>query len=80
MLYPREPIKRVLRDNPHLKRQVWKFLNKIYTQAMLVEGRLYGCGLHKLEPNELGNFPAAAVAEVLLDSARRWRETQGELF
>ena len=80
MLYPREPIKRVLRDNPHLKRQVWKFLNKIYTQAMLGEGRVYGGGLHKLEPNELGNVPAAAIGEVLLDSARRWRETQDELF
>ena len=80
MLYPRELVKRVLRDSPHLKRQIWQFLNEICPQAMVGEGRVYGGGLHKLEPKEVGNVPAAAIAELLPESAQQLQETQGELF
>ena len=48
--------------------------------AMLSEGRVYGGGLHKLEPKELANVPAAAIAELLPESARPSGETQGDLF
>jgi len=61
MLYPKESARCALQDNPVLKRQVWQMLNKISPQAMLGEGRVYGGGLHKLEPRELGNVSARAV-------------------
>ena len=61
MLYPKESVRYALQDNPLLKRQVWQMLNKISPQAMLGEGRIYGGGLHKLEPKELGNVSAKAV-------------------
>ena len=80
MLYPKERIRPVLRDSPHLKRKIWKFLNEICPMAMLSEGRVYGGGLHKLEPKELANVPAAAIAELLPESARPSGETQGDLF
>ena len=80
MLYPKGPIKRALQDRPELKRQVWEFLNEICPQAMLGEGRVYGGGLHKLEPKELGNVPAEAIAELLPESAQPRREKQVELF
>ena len=65
---------------PELKRQVWELLNEICPQAMLREGRVYGGGLHKLEPKELGNVPAEAITELLPESERpRW-EKQLELF
>ena len=45
---------------------------------MLGEGRVYGGGLHKLEPKELGNVAASAIAELLPTSA--WPGKQGDLF
>ena len=80
MLYPKGPLQRVLEDRPELKRKVWKFLNGICPQLVLGEGRVYGGGLHKLEPKELGNVPAESIAELLPRAARPRREMQTELF
>ena len=80
MLYPKEPIAGVLEDDPAVKRAVWEALNAIRPQALLGEGRVYGGGLHKLEPKELANVPVPALA-TLLPAAMRSREPQqGELF
>ena len=70
MLYPKETIEHVLKDNPDLKRQIWTLLNEICPEVMLGEGRVYGGGLYKLEPKELGNVPAAALADLLPESVQ----------
>ena len=80
LLYPKEQIRRFLQDRPDLKRQIWQFLNEISPQAMLGEGRVYGGGLHKLEPRELGNVPAQAIAGLFPPSMLPKREEQFELF
>lgn len=64
-LYPKEPLAQALADNPALARQVWEILNRICPKSMLAEGRVYGGGLHKLEPKELANVPATELAELL---------------
>jgi len=74
MLYPREPVARALHHDPGLKRRVWEFLNGICPNAMLGEGRVYGGGLYKLEPRELGNVPARAIAELLPQTAPRKKQ------
>ena len=80
MLYPKEPIKRALNDRPGLKRQIWEFLNAICPQAMLGQGRVYGGGLHKLEPKELGNVPAEAIAALLPKAPQPRPHKQDSLF
>ena len=80
MLYPREPFERALLDRPELKRRVWEYLNQICPQAMIGEGRVYGGGLHKLEPKELGNVPAKALVELFPAMVRQQPGKQGELF
>lgn len=80
MLYPKEPLSRLMREKPEFKQRVWRILNKICPQAMLGEGRVYGGGLHKLEPKELGNVPAVALAEVLRETGLQQEQQQLELF
>ena len=65
MLYPKAPMEQALMESANLKRQVWESLNQISPQVMLGEGRVYGGGLHKLEPWELANVPADKIDEIL---------------
>ena len=80
MLYPKEPLAAALRENPALKRRLWEFLNAINPNTMIAGGRVYGGGLHKLEPKELGNVPARAVSKLLPKVLPADRERQGRLF
>lgn len=65
MLYPTGEFKDRLQESPELLAQVWEFLKRINPEDMLSEGRVYGGGLHKLEPKELGRVPAQALADLL---------------
>ena len=80
MLYPKGPLAGVLEGDPALKRRLWAFLNAISPKAMLGGGRVYGGGLHKLEPKELANVPAGAVAALLPNVVPTNRQRQGDLF
>ena len=41
------------------------FLNTINPEVLLGEGRVYGGGLHKLEPKELNNVSVSRISELL---------------
>ena len=58
MLYPKRFLALAAEKNPAIMRTVWKFLNEIDPDELLGHGRVYGGGLHKLEPKELRGFPA----------------------
>lgn len=40
---------------------IWKFLNELPPEELLGEGRVYGGGLHKLEPKELSRVTLAGL-------------------
>jgi hypothetical protein len=65
MMYPKPDLAKVLADQPELSRKVWGVLNTIPIPSMIEEGRVYGDGLHKLEPRELANISADALYEIL---------------
>ena len=44
---------------------MWELLNSIQPGELLDEGRVYGGGLHKLEPNELANVRADGIQALL---------------
>ena len=80
MLYPKGLLEKAIADSPNLKHRVWEHLNGIGSKALLNEGRVYGGGLHKLEPKELGRVPAAGLASLLAERGWQGRPRQQELF
>lgn len=64
MLYPKSLLANATAKRPDLMREIWGFLNAISPADLLGEGRVYGGGLHKLEPKELGNVPAERLHEL----------------
>jgi len=61
MLYPKGPLKTALQKHPELESQVFSALQNITPAALIFQGRVYGGGLHKVEPKELAQIPARAV-------------------
>lgn len=79
LLYPKPAMARALEGNADLARKVWEFLNSIPAETLLGEGRVYGGGLYKMEPKELANVPADAIAALLPSTGDRLGK-QGETF
>lgn len=65
LLYSRPQISQALQAKPELARKIWSWLNGLPPEVLLSQGRVYGGGLHKLEPKELGNVPADEIATLL---------------
>jgi len=78
LLYPIPALVKALETDPELGRLVWKFLDSIPAETLLGEGRVYGGGLYKMEPKELANVPADAIAALLPKIGRPAK--QHELF
>jgi adenine-specific DNA-methyltransferase len=75
-MYPTQVLAQALHCKPALIRRVWEALNRIAPEQLLGEGRVYGGGLHKLEPKELANVPVPELADIL----PRGRPMQADLF
>ena len=65
MMYPRAPLAAAMKQDPKLIHHVWRILNEITPENLLGEGRVYGGGLHKLEPKELANVPVSQISDLL---------------
>ncbi len=65
MLYPKPALANALKEKPELLKSVWQALNKIPLETLLSEARMYGGGLHKIEPNELANASADSIIDIL---------------
>jgi adenine-specific DNA-methyltransferase len=65
MLYPKGQLRDALTKDPKLQGQVFEALQQITPAQLLAEGRVYGGGLHKVEPKELALIPARAILDRL---------------
>lgn len=65
MLYPSPLLMNRLRADPTKLRTLWHALNTIDHTVLLDNGRVYGGGMHKLEPRELSNVPADDLAALI---------------
>jgi hypothetical protein len=79
LLYPKPKFQRLCQARPQCLRELWAYLNNLPASALTHEGRVYGGGLHKLEPRELANLPVgAAIPQEII--AKATRRTQQALF
>jgi len=60
MLYPRNGLAQMLHVHPDRAAQVFALLGQVTGHELRGEGRVYGGGLHKIEPSELGRIGAAS--------------------
>jgi adenine-specific DNA-methyltransferase len=61
MLYPKSRLQEALNNHPELIAKVFEALQTVTPGQFISEGRVYGGGLHKVEPKELAQIPARAV-------------------
>lgn len=80
LLYPKPPLARTISGDGSLLRRIWETLNHISPSELVGEGRVYGGGLHKLEPSELGNVDATPIVNVVPDLRAKESATQLSLF
>lgn len=64
-LYPTPLLAERLRHQPDALHTLWQALNQIGKETLLNNGRVYGGGMHKLEPKELANVPADDLARLV---------------
>jgi adenine-specific DNA-methyltransferase len=65
LLYPVGPLKAELVRKPILLKKTLELLQAIEPRALVQEGRVYGGGLHKLEPSEFGRLDAKSFLDQL---------------
>jgi hypothetical protein len=80
LLYPKPLLARIIaRDHSFLHR-IWEALNDLSPSSILGEGRVYGGGLHKLEPRELGNVDVTPIVELIPELRPASSPIQPSLF
>ncbi|MCC7407816.1 MAG: Eco57I restriction-modification methylase domain-containing protein [Phycisphaeraceae bacterium] len=67
MMYPRQGLAGLLRESPDSVDEIHRLLSRVTGHELRGEGRVYGGGLNKIEPSELGRISAAPFIE-------RWPE------
>jgi adenine-specific DNA-methyltransferase len=65
LLYPLGPLRDALKQHPEVHAHVLEALQRITPAQLVSEGRVYGGGLHKVEPKELAQIPARLILDAI---------------
>lgn len=79
-MYPKPFLARAIDRDPTLLRRIWQTLSELRPDELLGEGRVYGGGLYKLEPSELGNVDATKISQLIPEYKERVLVKQLNLF
>lgn len=79
-MYPTPLLTRALYSDPSLLNRIWQALNAMTPDQLLGEGRVYGGGLHKLEPKELARVEATTINLLIPDMKAQGPIRQMEIF
>lgn len=61
MLYPKAGVASAIAGQPDTLDKIWNCLNSISIDNLVEGGRVYGGGLHKVEPKELAKIPLVGL-------------------
>jgi adenine-specific DNA-methyltransferase len=64
-LYPRAPLASLIARKNSVVREIWQMLNLLVPDHLVEHGRVYGGGLHKLEPRELSGIEVPEIAAAI---------------
>lgn len=65
MLYPKSRLQAALKGHPELAAKVFEALQSVTPGQFISEGRVYGGGLHKVEPKELAQISATQLLDLI---------------
>jgi adenine-specific DNA-methyltransferase len=77
ILYPKPCLEKEIKQSPALNERIIEALNQITGKTMLDEGRVYGGGMHKMEPGELANVPAMEISALFEKSSNKALHSNG---
>lgn len=76
MLYPLGGLAAMLRTAPERASELFALLGQVTGHELRGEGRVYGGGLHKIEPSELGRISAVPIVDRWPELAARITRTE----
>ncbi|MCO6453267.1 MAG: hypothetical protein J5I90_20970 [Caldilineales bacterium] len=79
-MYPKLTLRRALDHDRSLLRRIWERMNRINHVELIDEGRVYGGGLYKIEPRELGEVDAGFILDLLPHNSIPLKFEQLDLF
>ena len=68
VLYPKKNLQEAIDKDDKILIKLWEKLKNLPLESLLIEGRTYGGGLHKMEPKELANVLIENWPEILLET------------
>ena len=71
-------MKDLIREHPGQVNNIWEMMNSIEGQSFVDEGRVYGGGLRKVEPNELMNIPVPEIEAFVCSTMKTSPGATGE--
>ena len=80
MLYPKPPLQLALREDPALLDRIWNGLQTLTLADFARQSRVYGGGLHKLEPRELASLDISRLGALMALPDALHDSKQADLF
>jgi hypothetical protein len=80
LLYPTPSVNRFIKESPDSLKVIWAALGEISVDSLVAEGRVYGGGLHKLEPKELANTNADKLLQSIPKLTKYLSPQEYDLF
>jgi hypothetical protein len=80
LLYPQQALAGMLREYPARESEVHELLRLVTGNELRGEGRVYGGGLNKIEPRELGRISAATFVDRWPELGKHVRRTRTRML